>query len=313
MNPIVSIVIPCYNAAALIGDAIRSALGQTYPETEVIVVDDGSTDDSVNIVRSFGPRVRCEAGPHRGAPAARNRGLSVASGDWIQFLDADDLLFPEKIEKQIQARPKDSDSIVFCDYDEVETRAGAIIQATRAPFDGGDPIPFILRRQIGTAAPLHPKKWLTAVGGFDETLPCAQEYDLHLRLACRGATFVYLPLTLCRVRKQASSLSSNYIKILNQYPNILSRSYDMLKTAETLTDERARAFAETMARTGRHYLQRGHPEEGRRAFQLARQMHTSGGLGAYRWPARLLFHLCGPVLTETLTSRKRKFLGEAAP
>ncbi|MDF1824405.1 MAG: glycosyltransferase [Verrucomicrobiales bacterium] len=101
--PLVSIIIPCYNAESYVAQAIQSALSQTHAACEVIVIDDGSTDGSLELIESFGCRIRWDSGPNRGGCAARNRGLAMANGDWIQFLDADDWLGVGKIEAQIRA------------------------------------------------------------------------------------------------------------------------------------------------------------------------------------------------------------------
>src|SRR3984957_14870258 len=101
MMPLVSILIPCYNAERWVAQAIESALRQTWPEKEIIVVDDGSTDASLAIIQSFGDRIRWETGPNRGGNVARNRLLDLARGEWLQYLDADDYLLPLKIERQV--------------------------------------------------------------------------------------------------------------------------------------------------------------------------------------------------------------------
>ena len=101
--PSISVVIPCYNAAAFLRATIESILGQTHPVLEVIVVDDGSTDDSANIAESFGPPVRVIRQPNQGESAARNRGIEAAAGEWVAFLDADDLWLPTKVELQAEA------------------------------------------------------------------------------------------------------------------------------------------------------------------------------------------------------------------
>jgi GT2 family glycosyltransferase len=104
MNPLVSILIPAFNAQSSITDTIRSALAQTWPRTEIIVVDDGSTDGTLAVAQTFSSdRVRVVTQPNRGAAAARNRALSLAHGDYLQWLDADDLLSPDKIAKQMTA------------------------------------------------------------------------------------------------------------------------------------------------------------------------------------------------------------------
>ena len=99
MKPFVSILIPCFNAERWIGIAIESALAQTWRMREIIVIDDGSTDGSREIIRSFGDRIRFEARPNRGGNATRNQLLALSRGDWLQYLDADDYLLPEKIEE----------------------------------------------------------------------------------------------------------------------------------------------------------------------------------------------------------------------
>lgn len=97
----VSVVIPCFNAAEFLPEAINSVLNQTYPIHEILVIDDGSTDDSVRIAESFGNRVRAIRQKNQGESIARNRGFELASGQWIAFLDADDVWLPEKLEKQL--------------------------------------------------------------------------------------------------------------------------------------------------------------------------------------------------------------------
>ena len=96
-GPSISVVIPCCNAAAFLRATIASILGQTQSVLEVIVVDDGSTDDSASIAESFGPPVRVIRQPNQGESAARNRGIEAAVGEWVAFLDADDLWLPTKI------------------------------------------------------------------------------------------------------------------------------------------------------------------------------------------------------------------------
>lgn len=109
----VSIIIPCYNKQAYVRAAIESALAQTHP-CEVIVVDDGSTDGSLEEVRQFDGRIIWETVPNRGGSAARNRGLEHASGQWIQFLDADDILPQEKIARQLDELAGADDGVIAC-------------------------------------------------------------------------------------------------------------------------------------------------------------------------------------------------------
>lgn len=115
--PTYSVVIPSYNRAAYLTTAIESALGQTHPPLEVIVVDDGSTDESLKIARGFEKPVTVVEQENRGVSAARNRAMDLARGDWLAFLDADDMWEPEKLERQLRAATGDPDIVcVFTDF-----------------------------------------------------------------------------------------------------------------------------------------------------------------------------------------------------
>jgi glycosyltransferase involved in cell wall biosynthesis len=210
--PLVSIVIPCFNGERFVGDAIRSALAQTFRDREVIVVDDGSTDGSREAVRRFGQEVRLVEAGHRGGSAARNRGLGVAQGEWIQFLDADDLLAPHKLERHIAHRAAQPDAIGYADCEmSFLERPGEPPSPMTTKADD-DAVVFVLNNTLQTSTPLHLRSWLERVGGFREGLPCCQEFDLHLRLACAGARFRHLPETLCTRRTRHDSVSASYVR-----------------------------------------------------------------------------------------------------
>src|SRR5213076_983877 len=104
MTPLVSILIPAYNAKRWISDTIRSALAQTWPRKEIIIVDDGSFDQTLAIANQFAsPNVLVVTQPNQGASAARNKAFELCQGDYVQWLDADDLLSPDKVAKQMEA------------------------------------------------------------------------------------------------------------------------------------------------------------------------------------------------------------------
>lgn len=107
-RPTVSVVIPCYNGAGFLGEALASVLAQTHPVLEVILVDDGSTDDSAEIAAAFGSPVRVLRQPNRGESVARNRGVRESRGEWIAFLDADDAWLPERLAAQFAQCPADA-------------------------------------------------------------------------------------------------------------------------------------------------------------------------------------------------------------
>jgi len=309
-QPLVSIVIPCFNAEPFIGEAIESALGQTYPHKEVIVIDDGSTDQSLEVIRSFGDRLRWETGPNRMACAARNRGLELANGEFVQFLDADDLLHVDKLEKQVPQALANRPQIVYCQWTSelIEEGAGNL-QSSSLTYP--DPVVQALRKIIQTSASLYPVSMLSEVQGWREDLTCAQDFDLNLRLACAGASFYQMNDSLLTLRRRAGSVSSNMVQVLDQSEGIYWRAFGELRDRDELTDDRAAAFAAGFASHGRVYLQYGCVEQAKARFRDAFQMHPSGGLnGAYQPWTRTLRRFLGPVATEKLVHMKRRLRGQ---
>ena len=197
MGPLVSIIIPAYNARPFVDEAIDSALGQTYPNCEVIVVDDGSTDGTGEwLEKQYGERIRYFRKANGGLSSARNLAMRHAMGEYVQFLDADDLIHPEKAALHaayLQAHP-DVD-VVYChglrfqgrpDQDlrdwprQALYRSGQIFASM---IDGG---------YLMTHMTLSRRECLDRVGGFDESLTRCVDWDFWLRLAHLGAAFSYL-------------------------------------------------------------------------------------------------------------------------
>jgi glycosyltransferase involved in cell wall biosynthesis len=205
--PSISVVIPARNAAATIGRALRSVAAQTYPITEIVVVDDASSDATA-VAALACPKVRLIHLPERkGAAAARNAGVAAAKGEWIAFLDADDMWRPEKLERQV-ARTGDGISLVFCASAEFTADGQAMGDTFRGrPVrDGAFAWKDLLARNfIATPTVLAPRALLRH-DGFDENLPVGEDQDLWIRLALAGA-LAYVPQTLAEVYVQPRSLS----------------------------------------------------------------------------------------------------------
>lgn len=309
--PLVSIIIPCYNARDVIEEAILSALESTYDRKEIVVIDDGSDDKSVDVLKSFRDSIRWETGPNRGACAARNRGIQLARGDLIQFLDADDLLHQEKLARQAPLAVDNADRIVYCDG-EIREADGTTrpLESLVTECEPTDPVVAMLQNQLPTPAPLHWKKDLLAVGGFREGLPCSQERDLHLRLACAGARFLHLPQVLYTVRKMPGSLSSDRAGVLAQHKQVFGEAYDTLKRSGQLTEERAIAFAGARLVDGMQYLSMGLKTKANDCFRDAGQMHANGGCEAFYHTSlgRTLHRWIGPLNVYRLAVLKNRLL-----
>lgn len=306
----VSIIIPCYNAERFVGDAIRSALEQTYLGREVIVVNDGSTDGSLEVMKGFGDAIRVETGPNRGGCAARNRGMELAKGELLQFHDADDVLHPEKLARQVPLAVKHRNAIVYCNYSFIDTEGKpASSNGQHAPLPKGeDSVVFVLQNAfISTPGPLLWREDVMSIGGFRENLSCAQERDLHLRLACEGLEFRHLPEELIFIRRLASGVSSNFICVLDQYQDIVAEVHRILEADGRLNDERLQALAGMLARGARSYLRNGQQERGLNYFRLAREMHPAGGIRqAYPKLGRVLHRLIGPIWTHRLAACRHR-------
>ena len=185
----ISVVIPCFRQARFLGDCIGSLQAQTYPDWEAIIVDDGSLDDTSNVAQQLvaaDSRVRFVQQSNAGPSAARNLGLSLARGDWIQFLDGDDVLLPAKFEKQISVlRSAPALSLSYTDYRHGdEANVFVQVQRTRMPcrFTAADPL-FDLARDWETSfsIPIHAP--LVAAAFFREQ---GIRFDESLRNALRG-------------------------------------------------------------------------------------------------------------------------------
>ncbi|MGB8167500.1 MAG: glycosyltransferase family A protein [Chthoniobacteraceae bacterium] len=188
----VTTAIPCFNAERWIAACVESALAQTWADKEVIVVDDGSTDASPRILENFGTAIRLLRGAHRGGNEARNLALEAASGEWVQFLDADDYLEPEKIAAQFAETAGGERADVIYSPTWIETP-----DAPRSLREI-DPRLDVFGRWLAwqlpqTGGALWRKRALVEIGGWRPDQPCCQEHELYLRALQAGRRFVFAP------------------------------------------------------------------------------------------------------------------------
>ena len=185
--PRVSVIIPTYNRASWVAEAVASVLAQTYRAFEVLVVDDGSTDGTLESLAPVLNQVKVlRLSSRRGVAAARNLGVAAARGEWVAFLDSDDLWLPEKLARQMAFLSRHPD-LLLCQTEEIWVRRGVRVNPPRScRKEGGLIFLRSLKRCLvsPSAVVLH-RRLLKETGGFDENLPAAEDYDLWLRLTWR--------------------------------------------------------------------------------------------------------------------------------
>jgi glycosyltransferase involved in cell wall biosynthesis len=213
-RPIVSVVMPAFNAAATIVQSIASVLAQTHRAIELIVVDDGSTDGTVGIVEDVGAvdgvSVRLLHQRHEGPYPARNRALRAASGQFIAFLDADDTWRPDCLASLLAALLRDDADIAYCGWQNVGPAAPGTEPFVPPAYEEGDLVAAGLR---GCPWPIHAaltrRSALEAVGGFSERMFSAMDYDLWIRLFAHTRRLVRVPEVMAYYHWRGGQISSD--------------------------------------------------------------------------------------------------------
>jgi glycosyltransferase involved in cell wall biosynthesis len=229
----VSVIIPTYNRGWIIKEAIDSVLAQDYRDFELIVVDDGSTDNTDGILNSYRGDIMVFRQENQGVSAARNRGLAEASGRFIAFLDSDDLWLPQKLFRQVEFFNKNPDAQI-CQTEETWIRKGVRVNPKKRHKKPWGMIfePSLALCLISPSAVMIRRSLFEKVGGFDETLPACEDYDLWLRTSCRYPVYlIETPLIIKRgghndQLSASSGLDKFRIKSLNKLieSNLLSKS-----------------------------------------------------------------------------------------
>ena len=195
--PFFSVIIPTFNRRRVLTEAIESVIAQTFADYEIIVVDDGSTDDTASFVTRQYPGVRLIRQPNKGVSSARNTGIKVAHGHWLAFLDSDDLWTARKLERQHDFINRNRSTVIL-HTDETWIRKGRRVnQARKHMKQGSDDSDELFRRSLKmcmvspSSVVIHASLF-TEVGMFDETMPVCEDYDMWLRIMARRRVD-YLP------------------------------------------------------------------------------------------------------------------------
>ena len=257
-NPLVSVIIPTYNRGWIIKEAIDSVLEQAFTDFELIVVDDGSDDNTADILHGFGNDIQVIRQSNRGVSAARNRGIRAAVGRWIAFLDSDDLWLPQKLLRQVDFFAAHTDAMI-CQTQEKWIRKGVRVnpKARHHKFSG-----LIFERSlelclVSPSAVMIRKDLFDDVGLFDESLPACEDYDLWLRISCRFPVYLIdTPLIIKRgghadQLSRAAGLDKYRIQSLHSIieSNLLSNTQRL--AAVRILKEKCHVYANGCRKRGR--------------------------------------------------------------
>jgi glycosyltransferase involved in cell wall biosynthesis len=269
----VSLVIATFNHGRLLPEALDSAIGQTLEGVEIVVVDDGSTDDTPAVLARYGDRIRVVHQSNRGLAAARNTGLAAARGAYVSFLDADDVLMPTKLAEQIAVLEQaPAVGWTYCDVLIEATATGTAMRASeRFGYAGrrleGWLFPELIHGNfIPAIAPLVRRTALDAAGGFDERLAALEDWDLWLRLSLI-AEARYSPAVLVRYRVHPGGMSEDRSRMDENRFRVLDALCRTRPSAvEGLGPVGRRIIADTHNWLGKEAYARGDWAEARRRF-----------------------------------------------
>jgi glycosyltransferase involved in cell wall biosynthesis len=285
---LVSVIIPTYNRSALVREAVASVLAQEDVDFELIVVNDGSSDDTSAALASFGPAIHSISKTRGGVSSARNAGIRAASGEWLAFLDSDDLWLPQKLRKQLAFLGQNPE-LKICQTEEIWVRNGLRLNPKkyhRKPR-GYCFTQLLERCLVSPSAVILHREVFSEVGLFNESLPACEDYDLWLRVGYRYPIgLLEEPLTVKR-GGHADQLSTS-VPALDRYR---IQALAGLLQDESLTSGQKESAMQALHRKCRIYAdgcrKRGRQEEADSLHRLLENLKQASGAepsGTISWP-----------------------------
>lgn len=244
ISPEVSVIIPTYNSAQYVVEAVESVLAQTWRDFEILVVDDGSTDETEQVMRRYEPPVRYIRQANGGVAVARNRGIRESRGRYIAFLDADDTWLPQKLEQQMNLINQQRDAgVCYSAFTLVDTDLHPL-GISRSQRQSSALEDLLIRGNIvGSICTVLCKRSLfDLVGGFDPALSQCADWDMYVRLAAQ-TKFLYLDEPLVTYRQHSTNMSHNAPLLEHDSIQVLTKGFAMAELSESLRAKRQVALA----------------------------------------------------------------------
>jgi glycosyltransferase involved in cell wall biosynthesis len=310
--PAVTVLIPAYNAAGFVSESIRSALDQTYRDLEVLVVDDGSVDDTARRVEAFEPPVRLLRVPHGGLAMTRNRGMRAARGRFIVFLDADDLIEPDLVERAVRFHERRPDlafvfgNLRFFSKDRTSEPfiPAGVYGAEEVVLD--DPLRQVLVAgySIAPSGVCAPRDVLEEAGFFDESLWGAEDFEFFSRLYTRRPVG-YIDRPLVRLRRHDGNMTNQAARMIPNLAASLEKvQRNCLIAGRTAMALSARRYGRrNMLRAARGVVGRGDGREARRLLWAHR-----GLLWGPQWLTLIVISLAPAVVARALARLKTRLV-----
>jgi glycosyltransferase involved in cell wall biosynthesis len=255
MNPKVSICIPTYNRKDYLQQTLNSCFAQTYKDREVVVVDDGSTDGTQEMVKELGYDVRYYWQQNHGDAAARNKLIELAQGEFITFIDSDDLLMPDAVERMMHVvETEGGNVIVYGPYLRIDENGNVFGKCKRKLCSGFITTQLFQNILVHSCGSMFPKKILREAGGFDESLVVCSDYDLWLRLSLKYR-FIALAEPTFKRRRHPGNLSRTSADNIVTQLEVLTRFY-YEKGGEKVVPKHSamRRLSKEEYRVGKSYL-----------------------------------------------------------
>lgn len=273
-TPLVSVVVPTYNRADLLRLTIESVLGQTYPAVELIVVDDGSSDGTPALLDEYAGRLTAIRQQNQGGAAAANRGFEASSGELVTFLDHDDLMYPDKLARQVQAMQAMPDvAVCNCRFDTIDEHGKRIRSAK--PLPDSDVVQHLLEYNfIWSGGPLIRRETLLRVGLHDEANWCA-DWDMWLRIALAGDRFHCVQSVLGAYRVVTTSQMSNVARVEQHCERLLRNAFKSGHLPAGVAAMEPRSLSHFKWYVAGLYTNAGQPAEASRALAEAIRIDPS--------------------------------------
>ena len=284
----VSVIIPTYNSAHYVTTAVESVLAQTVPATEIIVIDDGSTDATESVLRRFRPAVSYIKQANGGVSRARNRGIAESQGRYIAFLDADDTWYPAKLEWQLEAlRARPDHGACFSAFTRVDRNLTpqSVTRNSRGNVTFDDLL--LYGNVIGSLSSVIASRSLfERAGGFDPDLSQCADWDMWVRLAA-FTDFLYLDEPLVTYRQHDTNMSRDPELLERDSVRVLERGFTMAQLGEDLRGKKKRARARNDVVLAGCYLRAGHYRDVVRCLKQAAVLDLRECRYAALFPLRL--------------------------